>query len=512
MTTRCVLPNIVKQFSEILNFHFHMSPEVTPVQIKYPKNTVLIPVHQIDVADRSRTDFGNIEELAQSILKKGLIHPSTVTEMPEGSEFPYMLIAGERRKKALEMLGLTEIPCNIREQLARHEVFELELMENFHRKNMIWQEQCVLIAKTHREKCLAKAEDSESWGVRETGYLLGVSAAHVSHATTLSPFLINGDAEIYSCSSMFAAYEVLLKRQENAVAAMLVKDVNTTAARASNALTGIMSTGDDVDDIFDLNGVSTNSMKASALDDFVPSMADKISFDLTKLFFNGDCLTIMPQMADACVDHIVTDPPYGIDVANMAEIKNIETVIDTHDMEQNISMFEPFLTQAFRILRPNGYCVFWYDLSHHEKLQALATKVGFKPQRWPLVWHKLHPCLNNAPRVNFTKNFEVAMVLRKTSGSALVEPQTSSIIAADGAAERKLYDNPFSKPMAIWKFILNAIAYKGQIIFDPYAGQASSLRTVINMGMIPMGCEIDELHYNKGLLNLQKLIKEINGD
>ena len=103
------------------------------------------------------------------------------------------------------------------------------------------------------------------------------------------------------------------------------------------------------------------------------------------------------------------------------------------------------------------------------------------------------------------------MVLRKSTSSFLTCPQVTSFVIADGQAERKLYDNPFSKPMAIWKFILEAIAREGQTILDPYMGQASCLRTVINMRMIPMGIEIDLDHYNKGMLHLSKLIDEING-
>jgi DNA modification methylase len=196
---------------------------------------------------------------------------------------------------------------------------------------------------------------------------------------------------------------------------------------------------------------------------------------------------------------------------NLSAMKNIDTVVDTHDVEQNISMFEPFLTNAFRLVKQNGYVVFWYDLDHHEKLQTIATAVGFKVQRWPIIWHKLHPCKNASPRINFTKNYEVAMVLRKSVATALVEPQTSSIFACDGQADRKLYDNPFAKPLHAWKSILSAVAYKGQTIFDPFAGQMSCGRACINMGMIPMGIEIDPNHYNKGIMQLTKLIKEING-
>ena len=103
------------------------------------------------------------------------------------------------------------------------------------------------------------------------------------------------------------------------------------------------------------------------------------------------------------------------------------------------------------------------------------------------------------------------MVLRKSSNSALTQPQVTSFMIADGSAERKLYDNPFAKPMAVWKFILEAIGREGQLILDPYAGQGSCLRTVINMRMVPTGIEIDPAHYNKGMLNLTRVINDING-
>jgi len=386
-------------------------------------------------------------------------------------------------------------------------------MENFHRKAMQWQEQRILIAKTHREKERVAASDLKSWGVRETGRLLGVSIAHISHATQLAPRLLAGDAELIAAPSMFAAYEILLKRQEDLAMRMATQNLNATASRATasvsaSATDGIRVTRDDSDDIFGDN------MPSGSIDDFLESntqMSTKLDYKLNELFLHGDSMELMPKMADACVNHIVTDPPYGIDLDMMPDIKNIENVVDTHQVEQNIAMFEPFLREAYRILMPGGYCAFWYDISHHEKLEARAVKMGFKSQRWPLVWHKLSPCLNNAPRANFTKNMEFVMVLRK-GPACLVEPQISSIFAADGNADRKLYDNPFSKPLLAWKFILGAFAYKGQTIFDPYAGQMSCARACINLGLIPMGIEIDENHYNRGIIQLTNLIKEINGN
>jgi len=474
--------------------------------IRYPENAILVAWDDIEMSGRARADFGNLEELANGILKNGLIHPPLVSKLSGGTK-PYRLVGGERRMQAMKLIGLEEFPVNIREEMPEHEVRELELMENLHRKEMRWQEKCVLIARTHRLKVAAASKDMISWGTSETGSLLGVSNAHVSHATQVAEYILKGDDDVLAASSLFAAYEVLLKKKDDLVTAMLSKDLNETAARSVTRM-GFITQADDVDSIFDLNDVDVKA-KAGIIEQ--PELSGKLDFNLSALFRLGDCLDVMRSMPDECIDHVVTDPPYGIDLEQMTGLKNIDTVIDTHQVDQNISMFEPFLTEVFRLLKPSGYCAFWYDISHHEKLQALALKIGYKAQRWPVIWRKLHPCLNNAPRYNTTKNMEFAMLLRKSSSSFLCCPQNSSFIDADGSAERKLYDNPFAKPMAVWRYLLEAIAREGQTILDPYAGQASCLRTVINMRMIPMGIEIDVDHFNKGMLNLSKLINEING-
>lgn len=469
--------------------------------LRCPINAAMVKVSDICVLDRSRKDFGNLEDLANSIRKNGIIHPPTVALNWRDDDKLYVLLGGERRLRAMVMLGLDVIPVSVRDQVAKHEVLEIELMENFHRKQMLWQEQCVLIAKTHREKQAQATEDCATWGMRETGQLLGVSAAHITHATMLMQYLLAEDAEICAANSMFAAYEILLKRREDEAMKLATVDMNKLAVTASAF--GIRTIEDDSDVI--AGGDSLDAFLGEHL------KIDKLAFDFKSLFRLGDCIELMPTLEAELCNHIVTDPPYGIDLDMMGEMKNIETVADTHKVEQNVGMFEPFLEQSYRLLKPGGYCVLWYDISHHEKLQLLGNKVGFNVQRWPIIWKKLHPCKNEAPRVNFTKDMEFAMVMRK-KGAVLSQPQTTSFVEADGQAERKLYDNPFAKPLRVWSFILQAIAYKGQTIFDPYAGQMSCGRAALNMQMIPMGLEIDENHYNRGINGLQQLQKQINGD
>jgi ParB family chromosome partitioning protein len=66
-----------------------------------------MPLAHIKVGERIRKDFGDIAELAASIKDNGLLQPILVT--PDG-----LLLCGERRLRAFELLGRTEIPVLIR--------------------------------------------------------------------------------------------------------------------------------------------------------------------------------------------------------------------------------------------------------------------------------------------------------------------------------------------------------------------------------------------------------------
>jgi ParB family transcriptional regulator, chromosome partitioning protein len=80
---------------------------------------------------RKKVKEAAIEELAESIKEKGIIQPLLVRKMSEG----YELIAGERRWRAAQKAGLTEIPVLIREVEPTAQL-ELALIENIQRQNL----------------------------------------------------------------------------------------------------------------------------------------------------------------------------------------------------------------------------------------------------------------------------------------------------------------------------------------------------------------------------------------
>ena len=72
-----------------------------------------------------------IDELAESIRQKGILQPLLVRRVDGG----YELIAGERRLRAAQRLGMEQVPVTIRD-CADGEMLELALIENIQREDL----------------------------------------------------------------------------------------------------------------------------------------------------------------------------------------------------------------------------------------------------------------------------------------------------------------------------------------------------------------------------------------
>jgi ParB family transcriptional regulator, chromosome partitioning protein len=80
---------------------------------------------------RKTFDQEKLVELANSIKEHGVIQPIIVTKSIKG----YDIVAGERRKKACELIGKETIPAIIKD-FTDNEMMEIALLENIQRENL----------------------------------------------------------------------------------------------------------------------------------------------------------------------------------------------------------------------------------------------------------------------------------------------------------------------------------------------------------------------------------------
>lgn len=105
-----------------------------------------------------------LNELASSLKQFGVLQPLIVVPLDDGN---YRLVAGERRWRAAQIAGLTELPVIIREP-AQLEELEIALIENVQRVDLSPLEQAISIERLHQQFNLTYRQIAERLAKAET--------------------------------------------------------------------------------------------------------------------------------------------------------------------------------------------------------------------------------------------------------------------------------------------------------------------------------------------------------
>ena len=84
---------------------------------------------------RTRMDNASLQELAASIKAQGIMQPILVRPLPDALNDRYEIVAGERRWRAAQLAGLTEVPTLVRE-IPDEAALAMALIENIQRENL----------------------------------------------------------------------------------------------------------------------------------------------------------------------------------------------------------------------------------------------------------------------------------------------------------------------------------------------------------------------------------------
>ncbi len=121
-----------------------------------------IPIDRIErnpFQPRTTFEAESLAELAASIAAHGVIQPVLVTETVDG----YRLVAGERRLRAAQLVGLERIPAVIR-QAGEQDQLELALVENLQRADLNAMEAARAYSRLREEFALTNEEIADQVG------------------------------------------------------------------------------------------------------------------------------------------------------------------------------------------------------------------------------------------------------------------------------------------------------------------------------------------------------------
>jgi adenine-specific DNA-methyltransferase len=174
----------------------------------------------------------------------------------------------------------------------------------------------------------------------------------------------------------------------------------------------------------------------------------------------GDCIDMMRELPDACIDLVVADPPYLVDYRDRTRGGKSAYPNDTHS-----SWLKPAFAEVFRVLKPNRYCVCFYGWPKAERFLHAWKDAGFYPVSH-LVWIKGY-----SSRTTFTRGqHDNAYLLAKGRPSKPVDPISDVF--------RWRYEgndlHPAQRPVSVITPLIEAFSEPGDVVLDPFAGSGTT--------------------------------------
>ena len=194
------------------------------------------------------------------------------------------------------------------------------------------------------------------------------------------------------------------------------------------------------------------------------------------VIITGDCLEIMADMPDGCVDAVVTDPPYALPTVVAQGRVITRNIGDLSIVERGLSVY---LNQCARVFGQSGRLMVFCDgTSYPVVFRCLYSQLSLAL----LVWDK--------GRIGMGREFRKSHELICHAWAA------ETPVFADGKGRADILrcspvgyerEHPAQKPVALLKELL---AVAGDIILDPFCGSGTTCVAAKKLGRRYIGIEI----------------------
>ena len=176
----------------------------------------------------------------------------------------------------------------------------------------------------------------------------------------------------------------------------------------------------------------------------------------------GDCLELMKNMSDKSVDWVITDPPYGIDIAKWDKKLTKEYFDEIFRVSKNQIIFG--YNYYTDILPPIEGFIVWYKqpfLKNQSQCELIWTSVEMKPKVFHYRYAGNCEGYPNQLKVNYKKKAQ----------------------------------HPTEKPVEVMNYLIKTYTKEGDIIFEPFMGSGSTGVACVKTNRNFIGIELDEKYF-----------------
>ena len=230
---------------------------------------------------------------------------------------------------------------------------------------------------------------------------------------------------------------------------------------------------------------------------------------------HDNCLNFLPTIPSNTIDLILIDPPYLISRPSGfmqcspdridLKAKYGKYSIDFGDWDKQTLDLSAILSESYRILKPSGTFIMFYDFWKMQEVKECAEQIGFKQPRLG-TWNKTNPVPVNS-KVNYLSNAKEFFVtfVKKSKPTFHSDYDNADYYCSPDECDTYFFPivhgkermaHPTQKPLKLITDLVRKHSNEGDKVLDFFAGTGTTGVACKGLKRDCILCEIDEKYVN----------------
>lgn len=189
----------------------------------------------------------------------------------------------------------------------------------------------------------------------------------------------------------------------------------------------------------------------------------------------GDCLAVLPTLASASVDAVITDPSY----LGRYKDRTGRTLANDDKPGAVVGVY----AELYRVLKPNSFCVSFYGYPKLDAFVHAWTEAGFDTVGH-IIWTKPYASSSRFVRVTHESAYILAKGWPKKPERLLDDVQPWEYTGNVA--------HPTEKAISVIKPLVETFSPPGGLVLDPFSGSGSTAVAAALAGRLYVGIELEE--------------------
>lgn len=223
------------------------------------------------------------------------------------------------------------------------------------------------------------------------------------------------------------------------------------------------------------------------------------------------CFDFLPALKKDGVDLILIDPPYEVSretnfqsgEATGKDTDRFRVSMDFGDWDNNFTGLDKVIEECYRVLKPNGTIICFYDLWKITTLKQYLENAKFKQIRF-IEWIKTNPVPLNSKTNYLTNSREIALTAVKKAKPTFNSEYDNGVYSYPICHDKGRF-HPTQKPLALIEELILKHSNEGDLVLDCFSGSGTTALASFNQNRNFIGCEISKEYYQKSIDRLMEM-------